>query len=145
MPDSFIDIAVWFTIIILTFNVFAMWVNTTTENPNLNITGFGDGSLDSFTSADLGVDTNGTNTISDDTGQASTQRQNNLTGYEGNILGFLNNLFFMWAIVLNSVIPASASIIAIMIIGIIGMIELVGLLALGMRLAVAIGALIPFT
>lgn len=144
MPDTFIDIAIWFTIIILTFNVFAMWIDSTTTNPYLKIDSFGNDGLRQFDTSDLDVDTSGDNTISDDASEVSTQRQLNLTGYDGNIVNLLTNLLFMWSKVLNAVIPANAAIIATMMIGIIGIIELVGLLALGMRVAQAIGALLPF-
>jgi len=143
MPDSFIDVAIWLTITILIFNIFAIYINTTTTNTNLKVTGF-DNDLHQFTGTT--VDTNGSgNTIGDTVPQASTDRQTNLNNYEGNLLGFLTDLLLMWNKVLYAVIPQQAIIIADMISVIIGVIELTGLLALGMRLATAIGALIPFT
>ena len=145
MPDSFIDIAVWFTIVILMFNVLAMWVDVTTENPNLRIAGLGSGELVEFDTSDVATGVTIENVISDETTSTSTQRQERLTGQEGNILNFLGRLLFMWREVLYVVIPSNAQVIADMVSILIGIVQLTGLTALGMRLAQAIGALIPFT
>ena len=144
MPDSFIDIAVWFTIVILAFNVFAIWVNETTESPYLKIAGW-DGGDPLSTYENPNFDANTTNTIGSETSEVSQQRQAQLLGYEDNIFTFMYNLLFMWQRVLTSIMPPGADIIATMLIVVIGIIESVGILALLMRLAVAIGALIPFT
>ena len=145
--DSFIDIVIWFTIIILTFNVFAIWVNSTTTVPFLHVAGFNEdvNGLRVFDeNSDMSIDTNATNTIGDSSSEVSTQRQANIIGYEGNIFGLIGNLLLMWHAVLYSVIPAPAIIIAQMISVIVGIIETVGLLGLLMKLAQAIGALLPF-
>ena len=145
MPDTFIDIAIWFTIIILSFNVLAMWVDTNTVNPHLSITGFEQGNLATFTDANLPTDVNGINVIGTDVSQISTTQQDKVSSYQTNIFVFLYNLLFMWQTVLMSIFPESAAIIGVFLTGIIGMIEITGIFALLMRAAVAIGALIPFT
>jgi hypothetical protein len=141
MVDSFIDIAIWLTITILVFNVFAIWVNTTTTNENLMIPGVNNWS--SFNGNTF--DTNTENTISDTSSEVSQTKQAQLLGYEGNILEMLYDLLLMWQQVLVAVIPPQAAIIGTMISIIIGVIEGAGILALLIRLATAIGALIPFT
>ena len=143
MVDSFIDIAIWFTIIILCFNVLAMSINATTVNPNLKL--FTGNQLVVFDDGDLNFsDTNFTNTIGDGESTGSTINQNNVQNQNTDLVSILVNLFFMWAIVLNAVIPPAAGIITLVIITIMGIVQMVGLLALGFRAAVAIGALLPF-
>lgn len=144
MVDSFIDVAIWLTITILIFNIFAIYVNTNTINDKLKVTGFDNTNLHTFTNSTGDINGSG-NTIGDTVPQASTDRQTNLNSYEGDLLGFLSDLFLMWNKILYAVIPQQAIIIADIMSVIIGIVELTGLLALGMRLATAIGALIPFT